>query len=128
MIITPDAQKIVSLSAKKGKVTIWNLSGQKVTDWDEPENQGIQDLAMSPNGKYIVTINNKGNSYIWDFSGKQIAKVQSGVIEDILKFSPDSQYIVLASKLSTTIKFFNLSGQKTKDFIINDGGTIYRVC
>jgi WD40 repeat protein len=124
VIVTPDGQQIVSLSAKRGKVIIWNLSGQKVTEWDEPENQGIQDLAMSPNGKYIVTINDKGNSYIWDFSGKQIAKVQSGVIEDIVKFSPDSQYIVLASKLSTTIKFFNLSGQKTKDFIINGGGTI----
>ncbi|OCR00955.1 hypothetical protein BCD67_14310 [Oscillatoriales cyanobacterium USR001] len=123
VIITPDGQQIVSLSAKRGKVIIWNLSGQKVTEWDEPENQGIQDLAMSPNGKYIVTINDEGNLYIWDFTGKQIAKIQSLIGANIVKFSPDSQYIAV-SAFATKIIFFDLAGRKLRELEPNGGGTI----
>lgn len=125
VIVTPDGKQIVSLSAKSGKVIIWNLSGQKVTEWDEPENQGIQDLAMSPNGKYIVTINDKGNSYIWDFSGKQIAKIQSSIIGDnIVEFSPDGKYIAVASTIDSKIKFFDLYGQKIREILPSGGGLI----
>ncbi|MFB8793980.1 MAG: AAA family ATPase [Microcoleus sp.] len=123
VIITPDGQQIVSLSAKRGKVIIWNLSGQKVTEWDEPENQGIQDLAMSPNGKYIVTINDEGNLYIWDFTGKQIAKIQSLIGANIVKFSPDSKYIAV-SAFATQIIFFDLAGRKLRELKPNGGGTI----
>lgn len=125
VIVTPDGKQIVSLSAKSGKVIIWNLSGQKVTEWDEPENQGIQDLAMSPNGKYIVTINDKGNLYIWDFSGQQLAKIQSSIIGDnIVEFSPDGKYIAVASTIDSKIKFFDLYGQKIREILPSGGGLI----
>lgn len=125
VIVTPDGKQIVSLSTKSGKVIIWNLSGQKVTEWDEPENQGIQDLAMSPNGKYIVTINDKGNLYIWDFSGQQLAKIQSSIIGDnIVEFSPDGKYIAVASTIDSKIKFFDLYGQKIREILPSGGGLI----
>ncbi|CAD5969741.1 nSTAND1 domain-containing NTPase [Planktothrix agardhii] len=122
VIVTPDANQIVSLSQLENKIIIWNLSGQIITEWNEPDNQNFYNLAISPNGKYIVTIGENGNLYIWDFSGKQIAKLN--YLGDIVKFTPDSQYIVLASRMDTKIIFFDLSGQKAKEFSINGGGTI----
>ncbi|MGB7713203.1 MAG: WD40 repeat domain-containing protein [Microcoleus sp.] len=123
VIVTPDGKQIVSLSKVENKIIIWDLSGQIITEWDEPDNQNFYYLAISPNGKYIVTIGEKGNLYIWDFSGKQIAKLN--YLGDIVKFTPDSQYIVVASRMDTEIIFFDLSGQKAKEFRINGGGTIH---
>ncbi|MEZ2229116.1 MAG: CHAT domain-containing protein [Microcoleus sp.] len=121
--VTPDGKQIVSLSQVENKIIIWNLSGQIIAEWDEPEKQRFYNLALSPNGKYIVTISEKGNSYLWDLSGKQITKLHA--LMDIVKFTPDSQYIVLASSMDTKIIFFDLSGQKTEEFQINGGGTIH---
>ncbi|HBK21659.1 MAG TPA: hypothetical protein DDZ60_03875, partial [Planktothrix sp. UBA10369] len=123
VIVTPDGKQIVSLSQVENKIIIWNLSGQIITEWDEPDHQNFYNLAISPNGKYIVTIGENGNLYIWDFSGKQIAKLN--FLGDIVKFSPDGQYIVVASRMDTEIIFFDLSGRKAKEFRINGGGTIH---
>ncbi|TAH20179.1 MAG: PDZ domain-containing protein [Oscillatoriales cyanobacterium] len=123
VIVTPDGKQIVSLSQVENKIIIWNLSGQIITEWNEPDNQDFYDLAISPDGKYIVTIGENSKLYIWDFSGKQIAKLN--YLGDIVRFTPDSQYIVAASRMDTKIIFFDLSGQKAKEFRINGGGTIH---
>ncbi|MEZ2246790.1 PDZ domain-containing protein [Microcoleus sp.] len=123
VIVTPDGKQIVSLSQVENKIIIWNLSGQIITEWNEPDNQDFYDLAISPDGKYIVTIGENSKLYIWDFSGKQIAKLN--YLGDIVRFTPDSQYIVAASRMDTKIIFFDLSGQKAKEFSINGGGTIH---
>ena len=37
VIFTPDGKQIISFSGNDGKVIIWNLAGQKVAEWNEPD-------------------------------------------------------------------------------------------
>ncbi|NET45862.1 PDZ domain-containing protein [Okeania sp. SIO2B3] len=126
---TPDGKHIVSHSFAGGesKVIIWNLAGEKVTEWQIPEKLEIHDLAISPNGKYIATIAGRtGTFYIWDFSGKKIAESSEWVNGySMVKFSPDSQYIAVTSTLKAEVDFFDLSGKKTKELRIDGSGTIH---
>ncbi|MCL1465722.1 CHAT domain-containing protein [Argonema galeatum] len=126
-IFTPDGQKIVSFSRGERKVIIWNLSGQKITEWEEPENKEIYNLAMSPNGKYIVTVNENGNLYIWDFTGQKITHIYNtqsfgNPASDTVKFTPNSQYIAISNFLE--VRFFNLLGKQVKELKTNTGGQI----
>ncbi|NES03339.1 MAG: PDZ domain-containing protein, partial [Okeania sp. SIO2F4] len=128
---TPDGKHIVSSSITAGggysRVIIWNLTGEKVTEWELPERQVITDLAISPNGKYIATtVGRGGKFYIWDFSGKKIAESPQFINGyPIVKFSPDSQYIAAILKLKGEVDFFDLSGKKIKELKIDGGGTIH---
>ncbi|NEQ71887.1 MAG: WD40 repeat domain-containing protein [Okeania sp. SIO2C9] len=128
---TPDSKHIVSSSITAGggysRVIIWNLKGEKVTEWEIPGREAINNLAISPNGKYIATTaGREGKFYIWDFSGKKIAESSEWVNGYfIVKFTPDSQYIAVTSTLKAEVDFFDLSGKKIKEFKIDGGGTIY---
>ncbi|NES65675.1 MAG: PDZ domain-containing protein [Okeania sp. SIO2D1] len=126
--LTPDGKHIVSHSFSGGesKVIIWNLGGEKVTEWQIPEKLEIHKLAISPNGKYIATIVGRtGKFYIWDFYGKKIAE-SSQLVDgySIVEFSPDSQYIAVTSTLKVNVDFFDLSGKKIKELKIDGSGTI----
>ncbi len=125
VIFTPDGKQIVSFSRVDSKIIIWNLAGQKVTEWKGPENKQISDLVISPDGKHIATVNQGGGLYIWDYSGKKIADVETSAVDQIIKFSPDSQYIAVASKWGVNVNLFDLSGNKVKELVTNGGGTLH---
>ena len=136
IFFTPDGKHIVSstpASVINGKVIIWNLAGEKVNEWEMPKSYRIDDLAISPNGKYIAAVASESETnilgklrlYIWDFSGKKIAEINpelySGNVK--VKFSSDSQYIAAISDIGYQVMFFNLSGQKIKERKILGSGT-----
>lgn len=128
VLFAPDGKHIVSstsVSVINGKVIIWNLAGEKVNEWEMPKGKKIDDLAISPNGKYIATAASKSGIltelrlYIWDFSGKKIAEVNPELYSNVkVKFSPDSQYIAAISNGNNKVVFCNLSGQKIKELEI----------
>ncbi|GBP04708.1 Protein LST8 homolog [Eumeta japonica] len=68
---------------------------------------GVQDVAISPDGQYMAAVNNKGNCYIWSLSSSpnqklttlqpklKIAAHKRYVLR--CKFSPDSRLLVTTS-------------------------------
>ncbi|MGB3511546.1 MAG: WD40 repeat domain-containing protein, partial [Microcoleaceae cyanobacterium] len=121
---TPDGKYIILRSY--GKVIILNLAGEKVTEWKIPYGEKINNLAISPNGKYIATtVGSEGKFYIWDFSGKKIAESPQFISgSSIVKFTRDSQYIAVTSQYRVDIAFFDLSGKKVKELNIDGRGAI----
>ncbi len=139
-IFTPDGKQIVSLNAtnpiNNRKIIIWNLSGEKVTEWDV--DQDIYNFAISPNGKYIAAIS-LSSLYLMDFSGKKIAQHIAqkysfdlpGIDENFadVKFSPDSQYVALKTNAISyrgmqvvpfpKIEILNLSLKKVSNLIVS---------
>ncbi len=115
VIFTPDGKKLISYSKNDGKVIIWNLFGQKISEWDDPQGKKIVDLDISPNGKYIATINAAFDLYIFDLSGKKIAKIERSfrsMFWTTVKFSPDSKFILLTSNGSSTVEILTSSGKQ----------------
>ncbi|MFP5274176.1 AAA-like domain-containing protein [Coleofasciculus sp.] len=72
----------------------------------------VNDVSFSPNGQYLATAGENGKAQIWDFSGKQLAEMEShqGSINKV-SFSPDGQSIVTAGK-DGTARIWDLSGKK----------------
>jgi WD40 repeat protein len=120
-IFTPDGSQIVGLNSLDGKMILWDLTGKKITEWQDPEEKEVFSLAMSPNGKYLASINEDKRLFIWDLSGKQIAIAKRGLIgfgTPEVKFTPDGDYIAVSSENDTVI-FFDLSGHKVKELKTN---------
>src|SRR5262249_34831362 len=52
--------------------------------------QGITDLVFSPDGKRIATVTGNGLVHLWDAeTGRQVAKIETGVAGSRPAFSPD---------------------------------------
>ncbi|NEQ35379.1 MAG: PDZ domain-containing protein [Okeania sp. SIO3I5] len=115
VFFTPDGKQIVSYIYSK--VIILNLAGEKLAEWKMPNNQKINDLVVSPNGKYIATTyGGTFNLGIWDFSGKKITEgfFPSLFTGSKIKFSPDSKYVFgIAPFPVNKINFFDILNNQT---------------
>lgn len=104
-------QVTMVIGAQGGAVYMWDIkSDLHETLMPEP-GASIQDIAISPDGKYMAAINNKGNCYIWTMSGSsdsQLSVAQPKLKIEAhkkyglrCKFSPDSNLLVTTSGDST---------------------------
>ncbi|MGK7389458.1 MAG: nSTAND1 domain-containing NTPase [Candidatus Cyclobacteriaceae bacterium M2_1C_046] len=120
--------------AKDGKLFILDNQGKTIKNYDQGQDQAsvfinpssaIEDLAISPDGKFIVGASSDGAVYQWKISDKSVIKIDEG--KEVLKsiaYSPDGKFIVYGT-LSGLVKVFNtqsrnvteLSGQEA---IINE--------
>jgi WD40 repeat protein len=67
---SPDGKYILTASDDKA-ARIWDTSGKLLVTL-RVDSMAVQSAYWSPNGKYILT--NSNYSYVWDVSGKQMAR------------------------------------------------------
>ena len=68
-------------------------------------------LAVSPNGEYVVSYSNSGNTgYIYYLKQDRKIEIENMYEINSLKISPDSQYLIYATYDS--IRFIDVSTQK----------------
>ncbi|KAH7930174.1 WD40 repeat-like protein [Leucogyrophana mollusca] len=95
---TPDGRFIVSGSGDKS-IHIWEVAtGETVGAPLEPNDQEIWELAISPDGKKIVSV--YLGSYparIWDFETRRLIHTFDAGVVFSLAISPDSRYVVTGS-------------------------------
>ncbi|MBD2102582.1 eIF2A-related protein [Leptolyngbya sp. FACHB-261] len=108
---SPDSKYILTASDDK-TARIWDTSGKLLRTFTG-HSMAVNSANWSPNGKYILT--NSDDSYVWDLSGKQIArfKVDDKWATTQTGFSPDSQHIFVATPHKTYIR--DLSGRLIRE-------------
>ncbi|MBW4605748.1 MAG: AAA-like domain-containing protein [Hassallia sp. WJT32-NPBG1] len=108
---SPDGKYILTASDDK-TARIWDTSGQLLITL-RGDSRAVKSAYWSPNGKYILT--NSNDSYIWDVSGKQIArfKVDDKWATMDAGFSPDSQRIFVSTAHKTYVR--DLSGRLIRE-------------
>ncbi|MBW4498249.1 MAG: AAA-like domain-containing protein [Scytonema hyalinum WJT4-NPBG1] len=109
---SPDGKYILTASDDK-TARIWNTSGQLLVTL-RGHSMAVKSAYWSPNGKYILT-NSNYYSYVWDVSGKQIARFkvdEKWIIRDA-GFSPDSQRLFVSTSEKTGI--WDLSGRVLRE-------------
>jgi WD40 repeat protein/transcriptional regulator with XRE-family HTH domain len=96
---SPDGKYLVTSSSDK-TARIWDLAAGKTIHVFSDGNNGLEWVAFSPNGKYIVTADGSGNSArLWDVASGQTIRIFSGHtgIVYAAAFSPDGKLIVTVS-------------------------------
>jgi WD40 repeat protein len=108
---SPDGKYILTASDDK-TASIWNTSGQLLITL-RGDSRAVKSASWSPNGKYILT--NSNYSYVWDVSGKQIARFKVDEKWGITDagFSPDSQHLFVSTSEKTSI--WDLSGRLIRE-------------
>ncbi|MFW9263315.1 eIF2A-related protein [Nostoc sp. CALU 546] len=108
---SPDSKYILTASDDK-TARIWDTSGKLLRTFTG-HSMAVNSAYWSPNGKYILT--NSNGSYVWDVSGKQIARFKGDDKWSIMDagFSPDSQRIFVSTSDKTHV--WDLSGRLIRE-------------
>ncbi len=108
---SPDSKYILTASDDK-TARIWDTSGNLLRTFTG-HSMAVNSAYWSPNGKYILT--NSNDSYVWDVSGKQIArfKVDDKRVTMDAGFSPDSQHLFVSTPYKTYVR--DLSGRLIRE-------------
>ena len=107
----PDGQSFVTACLDKERnLCQWNLNGELVYDWSR--NHRLQDLAVSPDGHYLVAMSNETEIYIYNFVTREMEsemdlKVKLGSVS----ISQDSKYL-LVNKVTGTAEMFDIHTQE----------------
>ncbi|BAZ52242.1 WD-repeat protein [Nostoc sp. NIES-4103] len=92
---SPNGQYIVTASGDQ-TARVWDLSGKLLVEL-KGHNTEVENASFSPDGQRIMTTSNNTristrNTYIWDLSGRQLAKFENS---GSASFSPDAKQIFI---------------------------------
>ncbi|KAH7930833.1 WD40 repeat-like protein [Leucogyrophana mollusca] len=95
---TPDGRFIVSGSGDKD-IRIWDAeTGETVGAPLGPNDRGIWELTISPDGKIIVSVDlGSYPTRIWDFETRRVIHTFDAGVVFSLAISPDSRYVITGS-------------------------------
>lgn len=104
--ISPDGQYIISASMWDNSARIWELhTGNEITQLTH--NDGVNSVAFSPDGKYVVTGSSDRTARVWDpFTGQEYARVtHDSLVHDVV-FSPNGIYVA-SDSYDGTVRIWN---------------------
>jgi len=110
--ISPDGATFIT-GSDDFNIRIWDLvTGKPVKTINHQTTEFskiITSIQFSPDGKYIITVNNRANSaHIWDISKKlKISTIKYGSI-NFAGFSPDQKYVFVVSSSNRILKLYEL--------------------
>ncbi len=102
-------RRIITAGAD-GRVRIWSLSGQQITEWDSHQGS-IWSMSFSRDGRLIVTVGLDGITRLWKASGQELTHwtAHPGAVRCVT-FSSDGR--IIATVGVDEVQLWNLSGQQ----------------
>lgn len=108
MIFSSDDRHLITTSrdiASRETLELWNVETRRLEAYfDGYQVNGVEDIVMSPDGTHIATFQRDSNSVsVWDVEARQLLwRERSGIgrVSDLV-FSPDSQYLYVATRTGT---------------------------
>jgi WD40 repeat protein/O-acetyl-ADP-ribose deacetylase (regulator of RNase III) len=93
-----------------GRVRIWSLSGQQITEWDSHQGS-IWSMSFSRDGRLIVTVGLDGITRLWKASGQELThwSAHPGAVRCVT-FSSNGR--IIATVGVDEVQLWNLSGQQ----------------
>src|SRR5262249_51575608 len=111
------AAPIVEYTADAGTIqgataNIWDTGTWSMRIVSNPgDTGGVQDLAISPDGRFMVTVGGDFNLWRWGYDGSLIGpsmSMQSASIQAV-DISPDSTTIATSGMIANQIELWNMS-------------------
>jgi len=100
--------------------------GSATVDWEVLNTLELEapplDVAISPDGKSVFVLTDKGNIYIYEVNGRLTDKIEVGETIDQIKLDPQGMLLFATSRQNKTVKVIEL------DFIkqISTQGSPYK--
>ncbi|KAI0598083.1 WD40-repeat-containing domain protein [Biscogniauxia sp. FL1348] len=70
-IWAPDGESFITGSLDKNNSLVqWSLSGERIYDWNSPHR--VEDLAASPDGRWLVAMDDKTNIYVYNLATREL--------------------------------------------------------
>jgi WD40 repeat protein/serine/threonine protein kinase len=124
VIVTSDGAMAISGGASAdgdpnpNQIAVWDLATKQVVRRLAGHASKVEALALSPDGKTLVSGSSDSTLILWDFaSGSLLHKLEGHAdkIQDVA-FSPDGQYVLSAAEDSTLILWDVASGDGVRTF------------
>lgn len=107
IVLSPIEDKLAVRLGGDGRTQLWDFEGNLLFDFN---NQGIQEIAFSPDGQHLAMLSNQGQGQLFDVVGQSITSFEvsnteaanieaandaqaEGIRE--IKFSPDNQHVAV---------------------------------
>ncbi|KAK0130189.1 hypothetical protein ONS96_000713 [Cadophora gregata f. sp. sojae] len=108
----PDGQTfVIGCLDKERNLSQWNLHGDTIYDWGR--NHRIQDIAVSPNGHYLVAMDNETHLHVYNFVTRELEyELDMKVTMTSVSISQNSRYL-LVNKTDGEAQMLDLDTQAT---------------
>jgi len=128
LAISPDGEKIVTVSQDTIAPHLWNLKGDLIAELIDGDKEGINTVAFSHDGKSILTGSRDGDVRLWDSDGNPSESFGVGSSVTSVTVSSDDYYF-LAGSSKGDIKLFTLiwNGNYNTKEIRNFKATPYEI-
>lgn len=123
---SPDNKSFITGSLDKvGSLVQWNLLGEKIHDWRGP--QRIEELALSPNGRWLVAMDCDKHIHVYNFETRDFEyKLDLKARLTSLSISRNSRYLLvnqtngLAQLIDLVLRtpIQNYTGHQGGEFVI----------
>ena len=112
---------------KEKNLCQFNIRGELIHDWRQSHR--IQDLAVSPNGHYLVAMDHERHTYVYNFITRELEYDIPSVAKNCsVSISADSRYLLLNS-VDAESRMIDLQNQEVvRTFVTKEvgGATIIR--
>ena len=112
---TNDGKNLVLGSGKN--IKLWSIQKNKLIRTFRGHTKNIVSLALSPDGKRIVSGGEDGNIKLWNIGSSEAIQTMKGDARDVstVAFSPDGKY-VLSGGFDKRMKLWDINGYLIKVF------------
>ncbi|KAL2059876.1 hypothetical protein VTL71DRAFT_10031 [Oculimacula yallundae] len=106
----PDGRTfILGCLDKERNLTQWNRTGDLIYDWGR--NHRIQDVAISPNGHYLVAMDNEAHFHVYNFVTRELEYERDMKVQlTSVSISQNSRYLLI-NKTNGAAQMMDLVGQ-----------------
>ena len=116
----------IATAERDGMVRLFNMTGAllvafQASGTNDPERRGVNRIAVSSDGKWIITATNDNAARIWSAASGKLLAVLRGHTKGVrhAEFSPDNRQIITAAD-DGTIRIWNTNAARV-DLALGDG-------
>ena len=119
-VFTNEQGEVRLVSTENETIYLWDIKGNQLTKFDKHQGD-IFDIAVSPDGKRLISSERNGKVYLWNAQGKLLAELKGheGLVYQVL-FSPKNNSVATVAE-DGTARLWDLEGNelaKFKSFLV----------
>ena len=109
VVFSPHDEQTVATAGEDCTVKLWQNFDMPPKSLPHSNGAAVNSVDFSPDGRYIASVDSKGNLFLWTADGEPIGEPIRSHEESTfaVKFSPDSRYIATASD-DGTVKLWSV--------------------
>lgn len=126
--VTSDGRRVLAGSSN-GRLTIWDITNEAVSQYYEGHLESVNDLAFSPDGQHIATVSSDFSVKIWDTETAELLSSLEAhnTLANTVDYSPDGKYIASGDDQGEIVIWDAQSGEVVEQFVLNGDAAVTTV-